>query len=413
MRDKHQIIEEPCEGKLSCTVLKTSEAGDSLAEFNRSCHDGRGAIFDSIKLKAKYVLDADIAKCFDRINHQALLDKINTYPRLRKQIKSWLKSGILDKGELFPTNEGTPQVGVISPLLANIALHGMEDQVKQYATSLKGNKRVNRQALSLIRYADDFVIIHESIEAILACQKIIANWLSDIGLELKPSQTKLTHTLNEYNGNVGFELLGFHRQQHKVGNYRSASNGHFQLGFKTFITPSRSKIKAHLSRIATVIDDHKTAPQAALISKLNPIIGGWANYYSTVVSKEIFSKLDHLTYNKLRAGARRRGKGRINKNKYWRTVGDNNWCFSTESGLELAPHSATPIVRHVKVKGNSTPYNGDWIYWSKRRGEYPETPMKVATLIKKQFGKCTYCGLYFTPTDIVEVDRIGSPEFMV
>ena|SRR6476620_2853668 len=406
MRDKHQIIEEPCEGKLSCTVLKTSEAGDSLAEFNRSCHDGRGAIFDSIKLKAKYVLDADIAKCFDRINHQALLDKINTYPRLRKQIKSWLKSGILDKGELFPTNEGTPQVGVISPLLANIALHGMEDQVKQYATSLKGNKRVNRQALSLIRYADDFVIIHESIEAILACQKIIANWLSDIGLELKPSQTKLTHTLNEYNGNVGFELLGFHRQQHKVGNYRSASNGHFQLGFKTFITPSRSKIKAHLSRIATVIDDHKTAPQAALISKLNPIIGGWANYYSTVVSKEIFSKLDHLTYNKLRAGARRRGKGRINKNKYWRTVGDNNWCFSTESGLELAPHSATPIVRHVKVKGNSTPYNGDWIYWSKRRGEYPETPMKVATLIKKQFGKCTYCGLYFTPTDIVEVDHI-------
>ena len=98
----------------------------------RSCHDAIGAIFNSIRYKAKYVLDADIAKCFDRINHKALLDKINTYPRLRKQIKSWLKSGVLDQGEIFPTIEGTPQGGVISPLLANIALHGMEERVKQF-----------------------------------------------------------------------------------------------------------------------------------------------------------------------------------------------------------------------------------------------------------------------------------------
>ncbi len=175
----------------------------------RSCHDAIGAIFDSIRYKAKYVLDADIAKCFDRINHKALLDKINTYPGLRRQIKSWLKSGVLDQGEIFPTKVGTPQGGVISPLLANIALHGMEERVKQYAETLtKGysgiNKKDKRGSLSLIRYADDFVIIHKDIEVILACQKIIAEWLSDFGLELKPSKTKLTHTLNEYNGNVGF-----------------------------------------------------------------------------------------------------------------------------------------------------------------------------------------------------------------
>ncbi len=96
----------------------------------RSCHDAIGAIFNSIRYKAKYVLDADIAKCFDRINHKALLDKINTYPGLRRQIKSWLKSGVLDQGEILPTNEGTPQGGVLSPLLANIALHGMEERVK-------------------------------------------------------------------------------------------------------------------------------------------------------------------------------------------------------------------------------------------------------------------------------------------
>jgi len=372
----------------------------------RSCHDAIEAIFLSIRYKAKYVLDADISKCFDRINHNTLLDKIKTYPSLRKQIKSWLKSGVMERGNFSQTNEGTPQGGVISPLLANIALHGMEDRIKQYAETLKGEKALNRQALSLIRYADDFVIIHEDINVILKSQEIITEWLSGIGLELKPSKTKLTHTLNEYEGNIGFEFLGFHVQQHKVGNYRAASNGHFKLGFKTIIIPSKPKIKAHLAKIAEVIDTHETAPQAALISKLNPIIRGWSNYYSTVVSKETFSKCDNLTYDKLRAWARTRGKGSINKDKYWRTVNNQNWCFSTENGLALNDHTATPIKRHVKVKGNVSPYNGDWVYWGKRRGEYPETPTKVSKLLKEQKGICSHCGLYFTSTDIVEVDHI-------
>ena len=407
MRDKHQIIEEPCEGKLSCTVLKTSEAGDSLAEFNRSCHDAIGAIFGSIRLKAKYVLDADIAKCFDRIDHKALLSKINTYPTLSRQLKNWLKAGYCVQDELFPTNNGTPQGGVISPLLANIALHGMENRIKQYAETLEGCKRDNRCALSLIRYADDFVIIHEDLSVVKKCQEIIADWLSDMGLELKPIKTKLTHTLNEIEGNVGFEFLGFHVQQHKVGNYRSAktSKGN-PLGFKTLITPSKTKVKLHLAKIAEVIDTHKTAPQAALISKLNPLIRGWSNYYSTVVSKEIFSKVDNLTWGKIRYWTRRGRKGNINKDKYWRTVGNRNWCFSTEDGMELFTHKSTPIVRHIKVKGEASPFDGNWTYWSKRRGEYPETPARVASLIKKQRGICSHCGLYFTSTDIVEVDHI-------
>ena len=226
-------------------------------------------------------------------------------------------------------------------------------------------------------------------------------------LELKPSKTKLTHTLNEIEGNVGFEFLGFHVQQHKVGNYRSAktSKGN-SLGFKTLITPSKTKVKLHLAKIAEVIDTHKPAPQAALISKLNPIIRGWSNYYSTVVSKEIFSKVDNLTWGKIISWARRRGKGNINKDKYWRTVGDRNWCFSTEDGMELLTHASTPIVRHTKVKGEASPFDGNWIYWSKRRGEYPETPTRVASLIKKPKGICSHCGLYFTSTDIVEVDHI-------
>ncbi|CBN56337.1 MULTISPECIES: group II intron reverse transcriptase/maturase [Kamptonema] len=373
----------------------------------RSCHDAIEAIFNSISKKAKYVLDADIAKCFDRIDHKALLSKINTYPTLSRQLKVWLKAGYCVDKKFFPTNDGTPQGGVISPLLANIALHGMEERVMQYAEILKGSKRNNRHALSLIRYADDFVIIHEDVNVVKNCQEIIANWLCDMGLELKPSKTRLTHTLNEIEGNVGFEFLGFHVQQHKVGNYRSAKNSQGKLlGFTTLITPSKAKVKTHLAKIGEVIDTHKTAPQAALISKLNPIIRGWSNYYSTVVSKDTFSKVDHLIWQKLRAWARKRGKGDINKDKYWRTVGDRNWCFSTEDEIELHTHTETPIVRHTKVKGEASPFDGNWIYWSKRRGEYPETPNRVATLIKKQKGVCPHCGLYFTSTDIVEVDHI-------
>ena len=373
----------------------------------RSCHDAIGAIFNHIKQKAKYVLDADIAKCFDRIDHKALLTKIATFPTMRQQVRTWLKAGYYDQGNLFPTNEGTPQGGVISPLLANIALHGMEARVKQYAETLKGKKRDNRVALSLIWYADDFVIIHEDLNVVLECKEIIADWLSDMGLELKPSKTRLTHTLNEIDGNVGFEFLGFHIQQHKTGNYRCAKNPHgTPLGFSTLITPSNAQVKSHLSKIAEVIDTHKTAPQATLISKLNPIIRGWSNYYSTVVSKKTFNNVDKLTYDKLRAWARRRGNGTINKDKYWRTVGDRNWCFSTENGLELKQHSDTPIVRHIQIKAVASPFDGNWTYWSKRRGEYPETPNRVASLIKRQKGICPHCGLYFTSTDIVEVDHI-------
>lgn len=145
----------------------------------RSCHDAIAAIFDSIRYKAKYVLDADIAKCFDRIDQEKLLKKLNTFPTMRRQIKSWLKSGVMDGKELFPTSEGTPQGGVISPLLANIALHGMETHIKQYVGSLKYLEKYNKNrmdSVSLIRYADDFVILHKDLTVVQRCQELISDW---------------------------------------------------------------------------------------------------------------------------------------------------------------------------------------------------------------------------------------------
>jgi len=382
----------------------------------RACHDAIAAIFDSIRYKAKYVLDADIAKCFDRIDQRKLLHKLNTFPTMRRQIKSWLKAGVLDGKELFPTSEGTPQGGVISPLLANIALHGMEHKVKEYVGSLKyldKNKNNRRDSVSLIRYADDFVILHKDLTVVQGCQTLIADWLKDIGLELKPSKTRLAHTLNQVeNEKPGFNFLGFNIRQFSVGKYHSGKNPQGELlGFKTIITPSKEKVKVHYDKIAEVISSHRAAPQTAMIKHLNPIIRGWSNYFSTVVSKVTYAELDNLMYQKLRAWAKRRHPNKnmgYVVNKYWQTIGDDSWVFATREGnntFRLLDHSSTPIVRHVKVKGESSPYDGNLVYWSKRRGESPELPPRVATLIKRQKGKCAYCELHFREEDVMEVDH--------
>jgi RNA-directed DNA polymerase len=262
----------------------------------RSCHDAIGGIFDAIKQKSKYVLDTDIEKCFDKINHIELLNKLSTYPTLRKQIKYWLKSGVMDGGKLFPSEEGCPQGGVISPLLSNIALHGIEKRLEKEIIKFKlytpsGNllsRTGKTKSLSYIRYADDFVLIHESIEVITTLKKNIEQWLNDIGLRLKESKTRICHTLEEYNGEKpGFDFLGFHIQQYKAGKHTSSKNGQGKVtGFKTIIKPSSEKIKQHNQRLKEVIKKHYGVSQIALIHHLNPIIKGWTNYYSHVVSKK-------------------------------------------------------------------------------------------------------------------------------
>jgi len=296
--------------------------------------------------------------------------------------------------------------------LANVvSLHGMEERVKQYAETLpipKRNKEQKRSSISLIRYADDFVILHEDITVVQRCQIIISEWLKDMGLELKPSKTRLTHTLHKYEDKEpGFDFLGFNIRQFSVGKY------HSKQGFKTIITPSNEKLRIHYEQIASIINDHKAAPQVALISRLNPVITGWSNYYSTVVSKQTYSKLDSLVYPKLRTWAQRRHPNKSGKwvsNKYWHAIGGDNWVFATpnegKNPMRLIKHAQTPIVRHVKVKGEASPYNGNLIYWSTRMGAHPEVSKRVTTLLKKQQRKCAHCGLYFREEDLIEVDHI-------
>jgi RNA-directed DNA polymerase len=387
----------------------------------RSCHDAIGAIFFAVNKKSKYVLDADISKCFDRINHDTLLKKLNTYPALRRQIRAWLKAGVMDGKELFPTSEGTPQGGVISPLLANVALHGIEELIMGLAPKFDMKRLDNTQlsvrdklkSISLIRYADDFVILHEDLEVIKLCKSEIEKWLSGIGLELKPSKTRVAHTLNKLGDEEpGFNFLGFNIRQFPTGKYNSSKAKGRILGFKTIIIPSKESQKRHYRKVAEVINKSRGLNQATLIKKLNPIIRGWCNYFSTVVSQKVFKRLWHLVVWKLlkwgRHRHRNKGKAWI-RLKYFKIIEGNNWEFATRQGknpLKLIQHSSTEIKRYVKVKGMASPYDGDWIYWSSRMGVHPEIPARVSKLLKRQKGKCAHCGNYFREGESIEVDHI-------
>ena len=184
----------------------------------------------------------------------------------------------------------------------------MEERIKEFAATWKGHKRDNKNSLSLIRYADDLVIIHEDLNVIHQCRTIIEEWLAQIGLELNQEKTKITHTLHEYEGQKpGFNFLGFNVRQYPVGKHHSGKNAHGKiLGFKTIIKPSKEKVLAHYRKLAEIIDNHKASSQHVLVAKFAPIIIGWSNYYGTVCSKEIYSKLDNLLYWKLLRWGNRR-----------------------------------------------------------------------------------------------------------
>jgi RNA-directed DNA polymerase len=360
----------------------------------RSAWDAIGAIYVLINQKAKWVLDADIAKCFDRINHDALLKQMNPSPPLRRQVRAWLKAGGMDKGEWFPTEEGTPQGGPLSPLLANIALHGLEERLKRAFPRQKTSPAV-------IRSADELVVLHPDRQTVEQCQALISEELKGMGLELKPSKTRIVHTRHADRGAVGFDFLGYHIRQYPVRTTR--------LGFKTIIKPSSQSVHRHQRRIREVIAQHKTARQAHLILALNPVIRGWSRYFSTVCSQETFGKTARQLLSRLRTWTNHRhpNKSRTTAaRKYWRREGRKLYFSPPHSALRLRFHPETRIKRHVKVQSHRSPYDGDWLYWSARLGRHPEISTRIATLLKRQQGRCPRCGLHYCAGDVLEVDHL-------
>lgn len=382
----------------------------------RSSYDAIEAIYKSINRKPKYVLDADIEKCFDQIGHKPLLKKLNAHPKLIKQIDKWLKAGVLDldpfsssENLIKKTLEGTPQGGVISPLLANIALDGMEKRLKDAVTQKYGARAC--KSLTIIRYADDIVLVHPELKIINFCKTELNIFLAELNLRLNQAKTSISHTLepNSITQIRGFEFLGFHIRQLPIGKYKRKTQNR---PYRTLIVPSQKSISKHIENLKTTLK--RNVKSEVIISQLNPKIIGWSNYFRSGVSSEIFNYLDHkllkMVLLRLKQIHKTRSTAWIYK-RYFERINKYKWTFYYRSNgnskaMALARHAKVKILRHVKVKGNLSVYDNNLGYWSQRLKKIPTISNTAFKLLKKQKGKCLLCREEFRHEDIMEIDHI-------
>lgn len=388
----------------------------------RSCHDAIIAIELQVRRKTKYVMDADISGCFDNIEHSVIIEKCNTFPVMEAQIRAWLKSGVMVGDVFHETEKGTPQGGIISPLLANIALHGLETHISTKFPMIKTRKGQTKGKMEeicearVIRYADDFVILHAKEEVIKEAKIEVENWLKGLGLVLNPDKTRICHTKDRYNGETpGFDFLGFNIRTHEVGKYKSNTkcNGE-PLRMLTKVKPSEKSVKKFTDSIKGILDKgHDKAP-IMVVKQLSWLIRGWANYFKTGShSWETFEELQFHHMNKLfmnwgRKRYSKKGLGYISSKIFFKTDKSTNTfgCKLGERIVTVPTMYEFPYKLHTKVKGDKSPYDGDWIYWTKRMADHPQAPKDVQFGIKKQKGKCHLCGYNLTVEDSLEVHHI-------
>ncbi|GAA3794208.1 group II intron reverse transcriptase/maturase [Streptomyces chiangmaiensis] len=351
----------------------------------RGCHDAIGVIYNTLNGKNPqrvWILDADLAAAFDRIDHDRLLAQLGTFPA-RGMVRQWLKAGVVERGRFTATEEGTPQGGVISPVLLNVALHGMEAAagVRYYPPGRRAGE-IMPDAPVMVRYADDLVAMCHSRAAAEQVKARLAEWLAPRGLVFNEDKTRIVHA------ETGFDFLGFN-----VRRYRSG---------KLLIKPSKAAVRRIRARLREEIRALRGAETLALLRAVNPIVRGWAAYYRTVVSKEVFASLDgylwQLTY---RWTLRRHPK----KSKHWithryfgrfNTARQDRWVFGhRDNGAYLVKFAWTKIVRHQLVKGTSSPDDPALAdYWADRRRRSAPLPLDRATmrLLQTQKGRCQLCG---------------------
>ena len=350
----------------------------------RGCHDAIEAIYNVCAgplAKRVWALDADLAAAFDRIDHSHLLAQLGSFPA-RDLIRDWLKAGVFEAGKGFaPTQEGTPQGGVISPCLLNVALHGLEEAAGvRYVTS--GNHAGETIAGSpvAIRYADDVTVLCHSQEQAEQVKARLAEWLAPRGLAFNEDKTKIVRLED------GFDFLGFNvRRYHR----------------KLLIKPSKAAVKRLRERLAAETRRLRGQNAVAVITALSPVIRGWAAYYRTVVSSETFSSLDSYMWKLLYKWARWRHQDKPGRwvvaryfGKYCKSRGDH-WVFGDrDSGGYLVKFSWTGIERHVPVKGTASPDDPALAdYWARRRTKVkPPLDRHTLRLLTRQAGLCPLCG---------------------
>lgn len=344
----------------------------------RSAQDACEYIFTALSRRTspEWVLEGDIKGCFDHISHDWLIDHI---PMDKSVLKQFLKAGFVFQNELFPTDEGTPQGGVISPILANMALDGMQKVLSdRFHTNRLGKidlRFKNAHKVNLVRYADDFIVTAATKEIAEEAKEIIRGFLCTRGLELSEEKTLITHV------DDGFDMLGWTFRRFKE---------------KLIVKPSKKSVKAlNASLHNTVLERGKAWRQEDLIRVLNRQLRGWANYHQSVCAKDAFSRTDHILYEMLWRWAKRRHPQKNRKwitANYWYSKGLRNWVFSTKNA-ELIRLGEVPIIRHTKVRMSANPYlDSEYFIQRKIQNGMKRLSGRFKKIWRNQNGCCYHCG---------------------
>jgi len=358
--------------------------------IGRSTHDAIEQCFTDLNKgkSPKWILEGDIKGCFDHISHQWLLENI---PMDTQILEKWLKCGYVETQKLFPTDEGTPQGGTISPTLMNMTLDGLERLLHdRLPTRKKVNGKTHFNKMNFVRYADDFIITGESPEFLREkVLPIVREFLTERGLQLSEEKTVITHI------GEGFDFLGKNIRKY---------NG------KLLIKPCKSAVKSFLGKVRDIIKSSKSIKQEILIRRLNPVIRGWVNNQRYVVSSKVFSTVDYEIYKCLWQWAKRRHKKKSRKwiaKKYWHDIDSRQWTFSVpyeNQGTEGKPlyckleyATDTKIIRFKKIVAEANPFDEYWTdYFEEREGEKllnsTKGREKLLTIWRRQGRRCPVCG---------------------
>jgi len=359
----------------------------------RSTADAMAQCFNALakRSQAQWILEGDIKSCFDRIDHEWLLAHI---PMDKVILRQWLEAGFIEKQALHPTEEGTPQGGIISPVLANMALDGLERTLReQFPLRRKG---VRTGLVNFVRYADDFVITGRSKDLLEnEVRPLVERFMRERGLELSQEKTVVTHIED------GFDFLGQNVRKYKDGKRR-----------KLLIKPSKKNVTAFLDGIRTLVKGHKQKAAGPLIEQLNVRLHGWALYHRHVVSADIFSSVDHAIHHLLWSWVKRRHRNKSSRwvqSKYFISDMDQKWVFfgvvkdkqGQTKRVKLIKAASVPIQRHTKVDGKANPYDPAWeTYFEERLGVKMEKSLRgrrqLRHLWKEQGGLCPLCAQKIT-----------------
>jgi RNA-directed DNA polymerase len=342
-----------------------------------------------------WVLDADIEGAFNNIGHTALVQAIGNFPA-RELIKQWLKAGYVEDEMLHPTDTGVPQGGVISPLLLNVALHGMEHALGISYTP----KGVRRGPYALVKYADDLAVFSPTHEGAVEARHCLSQWLGTRGLRLSDEKTQIRHLRD------GFNFLGFNIRHYPAPNSSRS-------GYKLLIKPSQDSINQIKGKLKGLWRKHVGSPAVALINEMNPVIRGWSQYFRSGVAKEVFAELDSFMYERAQRYMKRRHprkSGWWRTQKYWgRTIGrQDRWVFQDKDRhATLRKFAWTPIIRHRLVPTTYSPDDPTLQhYWRQRRARPHVLAYRQWHLAQRQHGRCPVCHQHLDNGEVLHTHHV-------